>query len=260
MVSKELTSWLAANADDTRRPMLKFFMEDVRYLHIIGTDVGAFLLQAARDGDWEPHKALYKCFTRDHSKWLPALKDAHTVAFPDIEPSPWQADSRFGTSRRSLAQKELRIKKVKAELRLHIGSARTWSLRPELWFDLKQVSNRSRDFTEEELGANNYATSCPQLRSARGELAADGSGRWIDDAVFSDYYKAFECDPDFNNAISTFAVYDKYSPGRVCFRFVHCISFTELVARCKDDYRFDSLKSTWLEGRAVVRPICKRPR
>ena len=174
MVSKELTSWLAANADDTRRPMLKFFMEDVRYLHIIGRDVAALFLQAARDGDWEPHKALYK------------------------------------------------------------------------W--------------EEELGANNYATSCPQLRSARGELAADGSGRWIDDAVFSDYYKSFQCDPDFNNAISTFAVYDKYSPGRVCFRFVHCISFTELVARCKDDYRFDSLKRTWLEGRAVVRPKCKRPR
>ena len=68
----------------------------------------------------------------------------------------------------------------------------------------------------------------------------------------SDRYETDGCQPDFENAISTFAVWDKRAE-MVCVRDVPGVTLAAVLQHYKDDRPFRQLYGAWCEGRLLIR-------
>ena len=73
--------------------------------------------------------------------------------------------------------------------------------------------------------------------------------------VFTKKFHAIDCTPDFNNAISTFAVFDADGEN-ICYRDVRFCSMLEFVLHYVNDWAlpvpYQMLNSAWAEGALLV--------
>ena len=76
--------------------------------------------------------------------------------------------------------------------------------------------------------------------------AASGAG-----VFFPAQFHANGCTPDFDNPISTIAVWDKERVGRVCVRNVEAATLAEVFDYYKDDFEFTHLYEVWKDGNVV---------
>ena len=133
---------------------------------------------------------------------------------------------------------------VFGKLNEYCGEVRTWQVGPERWL---RIDDSIASW--ERLGGDHYQTSVSKTR----ELRTAACGASIEDSVFSMAWEAVGCSPDFDNAISTFAVYDAVEPTKICIRQVQGITLAEVFSHYLEENPYEFLMSAWLEGKILVK-------
>ena len=171
----------------------------------------------------------------------------------------WLADTLDGCGIRK-TNEELMFDQIKVKLRNHSGEARTWPpTQTERWV---LAAPRIRalvlvaSMASEQLQAHQKSAD-REKDCVKGDRFADlVSGEegcvWRPKDIFSSDYAVEECTPDFENAISTLAVYD-CSGQKVCLREVSCITLGELFYNCGKEHTYAELYMQWVMGYIVIK-------
>ena len=125
-------------------------------------------------------------------------------------------------------------------LNKHCGEVRTWTAGPEKWV---AAPERQNPFVQ--YGAFHDQTFIDKTVEKRQQSASG-------ECFSSDRYETDGCQPDFENAISTFAVWDKRAE-MVCVRDVPGVTLAAVLQHYKDDRPFRQLYGAWCEGRLLIR-------
>ena len=186
---------------------------------------------------------------------------SHLVTRP--ETSNWSRTKRLPSGRViTLGQAAMAKAQIMSKLKFHFGEVRTWPPgKRDDWTALDVHCEMADDIkaTEAACGAANPLTNVDARKEDRQWYAWENEGDLWGDPVFASDYSVMvdHCDPDLNNAITTFIVRDKsFFQGfdhRWCVRDGQGITLAELLLQFKATHTYEQLYFSWLSCKLLIR-------
>ena len=257
---------------DERPDMVEFLKLRAASGHAKGTPILDSLINVRERQRMVAHDDVsgYLCFNfleqskRKKVELEKLFEEAQTVenlpvALQRMEPSSYAKPSTtnwsptYSANGHEVAKSPLAIciENVRQKLVNHQGEVRSWGVEPEQWHPMK---DRTRELKQlwQAVGGDNDLLEVHRRSEARKTMVS-ASGDKVDEVFSWNFIACGGCTPDFNDPISTVAVYDKKYPHQICVRQVNGITLAEVLMWYRNDFTFEKLYNTWIKGKIVVR-------
>ena len=223
--------------------------------HTKGTEVTCLMHQLHGQHGGDGYKAVTRTFFNQHEMFKARLAEAQAAEAKQGWGAPvmYSMKPRGSVSEVTMTRGAARSKsQVDGKVIQHCGEVRTWQTQPDHWV---RLDPDSEFHSWEKLGGDHYQTAVGKTRKER--TAACGAGNSFADTVFSHAHVCDGCSPDFDNAISTLAVYDAHDPTKICIRMVRGITLAEVFSHYLEDIKYEYLMACWLEGKRLAGPMTR---
>jgi hypothetical protein len=259
------------------RAILKEWLasEDQRLRQAKTTKVGDLVQDALLDGHKSSHaihvmankgkdaaKQLEDVLSQRDSEDLELLRiGSYLISRP--ETSNWSRTKQLPSGHvLTLGQTALAKAQITSKLKFHFGEVRAWPPGThDEWTALDVPSGLTHDSeaTEAACGASNAVVNVKARKEDRQWHDWENEGDLWDDPVFASDNSVIvdHCNPDLNNAITTFIVRDKsFFQGfdhQWCVRDGQGITLAELLLQFKATHTYEQLYLSWLSCKLLIR-------